>query len=278
MEFIRALVSGIIGGFTCVSPVSWEGHLKLSEFLYFDVNKPYTDSILPLVIIFAVIISLVYFSKDNILYILKEIVEIFKDIKNKNFKLENGEKSRNDLFMIIFASVPFLLTPLFFFLFKGMANNLLMIALAFVISGLFMYFADGVRERRFAYKNENPFNAVSVGIFNLFSAMPGISGISGMYFSCMKNNFTKEFSLKFIYLLTIIYMFFSFIRKAIALTNGVVINFNIFSYILAFAGALVASYYAIKLVETAMKKSHLKYYGFYNIILAVFILLVWIRG
>ena len=51
-----------------------------------------------------------------------------------------------------------------------------------------------------------------------------------------------------------------------------------FSYILAFSGALVASYYAIKFVNMAMEKKHLKYYGFYNIILAVFILLVWIRG
>ena len=212
MEFIRVLISGIIGGFTCVSPISWEGHLKLGEFLYLDTAKPVSDSIFPLVVRLAVIISLIYFLKDTLVSLGKAVLEIVRDISSKSFKLENGKRNRNDLFMIIFASVLFVLFPLVSALFKGMSANLLTVAGCFIISGLFLYYADNTKEKKLSEKNENPLNALPVGIFNLFSVMPGLSGISGMYFAGMLNRFTKEFSFRFTLMLTLVYTVFSFIR------------------------------------------------------------------
>ena len=73
-------------------------------------------------------------------------------------------------------------------------------------------------------------------------------------------------------------MIFSFVKGSLGLIGYINITHSVLSYILAFIGALVTSYFALPVTRKAFEKGHLKYFGFYNIIVAVFIFLVWIRG
>jgi undecaprenyl-diphosphatase len=134
------------------------------------------------------------------------------------------------------------------------------------------------KRKKESEKNETPFNAISVGIFKVLSIIPGFSGLGGMYFAGLTNGFTKEFAFKFSYILTLVAMILSFIKGCIGLFGYINITHSVLSYILACIGALVTSYFALPVTEKAFKKEHLKYFGTYNIIIAVFTLIVWMRG
>lgn len=278
METIKAFLSGIFGGFNTLVPISYEGHKKLAQQLYINMNGGGYDSILPVVIQFGVIIALIYFLRNDLLELFKTAGHLFKDILNKEFSIKNETKETNRFYMVVMTSAVFLLTPAFSFIFSAMSKNFLIISAAFLISGIFLYMAENTKEEKLSEKNEVPFNAVSVGIFKLLSIVPGFSGLGGMYFCGILNGFTKEFSLKFAYIITLVAMTASFISNIIRMFFYVNIIYNVFGYILAFVGAAVLSYLAIELTSLAMRKNCLKYFGFYNIIIAIFIFLIWIRG
>lgn len=278
METLKAFFSGIFGGFNTLVPVSYEGHKKLSQHLYVNMNGGGYDSILPVVIQLGAIIALIYFLRNDLLELFKTAGHLFKDILNKSFSIKNETKETNRFYMVVMTSAVFILTPVFSFIFSSMSKNFLVVSIAFLISGIFLYMAENTNEEKLSEKNEVPINAIPVGIFKLLSIVPGFSGLGGMYFCGMLNGFTKEFSLKFSYIITLVAMLASFTSNIVDLFFSINVIHNVFAYILAFIGATVLSYLAIELTSLAMRKKCLKYFGFYNIIVAIFIFLIWIRG
>lgn len=278
MEIIKLFFNGIISGFNMLIPVSYSGHKKLYSYLSENLTGGGYDSILPLVIQLGAIISLVYYLRSDLISIFKTVFSLIRGILKKEFSLKPKTREINNVYMIILAVAVFIFTPLFSKLFNEMSKNLLIISVAFLISAIFLYIADNTKEKKLSEKNETPFNAVSVGIFKLISLMPGFSAVGGMYFAGILNGFTKEFSLKFTYIITLFATFISFIKNIIGLFYNFSAIYNLFGYISAFIGALFLSGIAIYLVAMAVKKSHLKYFGFYNFIIAIFIFLIWMRG
>ena len=278
MEFIKTVFAGIFGGLCTLMPVSYQGHAKLWGQLYSDLTGGGYDSILPLVIQFGVILALIYFLRNDLLLLIKTSGHLFKDILKREFSLDYKDRNTNYLCMVFFSSLTFLLAPVFMLIFSSMSKSLLMTGLAFLISGIMLYATDRVKEKRLSEKNETPLNAIFVGLFKLLSIMPGFSGIGGMFYSGISSGFTKEFALRFSYVLTLIAMIVSFIRNLVGLFYTNIIAGNIFGYIFAFLFSAVSAVTAIQLTIFAMRKKNFKFFGFYSVILSLFIFLVWFRG
>ena len=108
MNIIKAILSGIFGGFFTLTPVSYEGHQKLWEQLYSEITGGGCDSILPLVIQFSVIIALIYFLRNDLWSVIKVLGRLLKNIFKKS-DLSDCKKDINLILMIVFAMVVFML-------------------------------------------------------------------------------------------------------------------------------------------------------------------------
>lgn len=279
MEILRALLKGIISGFTMLTPVSYTGHETLFRFTNVNLTKGGYDSILPLVIQIAVIISLVYFLRKDLLLIFKTSGLLLKDIKGKNIDIKTEDKPKRLVYMIIISSSILILAPLFELIFKGMSSNLMVVALAFITTAVFIIMSQNIKESTLKEENQTVFNSLSIGIFKLLSIIPGLSGIGGMYFAGLINGFTREFALKFTYIITLISVTASFVRNIIVmLISGATVIYSIWYYIVAFLGALLIGGVAVYIYNLAVRRKHTLYFAVYNIVIGALILMIWIRG
>ena len=279
MSIRSAFFKGIIYAVSMLTPLSYSGHDSLFRFTGLNLTKGGYDNILPLVVQLPVIITLVYFLKKDLGLLLSSSGSLLKDIKEKNFNINTDKKDKKLVLMVLFGGFTLILTLLFELIFKGLTSNLIITTLGFLISALFVIGANLVKERTLKESNETILNSMYVALFQAFSVIPGISGFGGMYFAGVKCGFKREFSMKFAYILTLVWTFSSFIRNIILLIiNGINIHFGVFYYIFAFLGALGISLISIYGFEKAFKHKKTIYFAIYNIAVAVIVFTIWLRG
>lgn len=279
MNIISAFIKGIIYSFSMLTPVSYTGHEGLFRFLTVNLTKGGYDSILPLVIQLPVIISLLYFLKRDLKELYVTLGSLLKDIKEKKFDVNTKDYDKKFLLMILFGAFVLILTPLFSFIFRAMSSNLLIISFAFIVSSFFIMGAQRVKEKNLKESNETILNAIATSFFKLLACLPGISGIGGMYFAGVYNGFRREVSLKFAYIITLIFTVFSFIGNVISLfIYNINISYSVFYYIFLFMGALGAGGFSIYLYGISVKNKKTYYFAVYNIVIAVITFAIWLRG
>ncbi len=279
MSIISAFFKGILYAFSFLTPLSYEGTDGLLNYTNFNLTKGGYDSILPLVINFSVIIAIVYFLKSDLISLYKTSGCLLKDIKEKKLNLDTKDEEKKHLLMLIFGSIALILTPLFELLFKGLRGNIVIISLGLLLSSAFIIMAGLIKEKNLKSSNETILNAVGVSIFRMLSVIPGISGIAGMYYISLVCGFTKKFTVKFTYLITLCWAVFSFLRNIIMLfIYGVTINYGVFYYIFMALGAIGVSGFSIYLFKQAVENKKTHYFAVYNIILAIITFLIFIRG
>ena len=74
--------------------------------------------------------------------LFKAFIETVKSIFNKSFSVKTDDKNKNTLYMVVIASLVFVVTPVFSRIFREMIKNLLVTALAFLLSGILLYMAE----------------------------------------------------------------------------------------------------------------------------------------
>lgn len=279
MNIISAFIKGIIYSFSMLTPVSYMGHESLFRFSGMNLTKGGYDSILPLVIHIPAIVALLYFLKKDLKEFFITSGSLLKDIKEKKFDINTKDYNKKFVLMILFGAFVLVLTPLFELVFKLLGSNLLITSFAFIISAFFIIGAQRVKEKNLKERNETILNAIAVSFFKLFSCLPGISGIGGMYFAGVYNGFRRETALKYAYIITLIFTVFSFIRNIISLfIYNINIYYSVFYYIFFFIGALGASGFSIYLFALSEKNKKTHYFAVYNIVIAVITFAIWLRG
>lgn len=279
MEIISGFFKGILYSISLLSPVSYSGFESLFRFTGMNLTKGGYDSILPLVIHFACLIGLCYFLRRDLKEFFLTISSLLKNIKTEKIDLNTKEPNKKFFYMAVFGGLVLLLMPVLHIIFKGIESNLLVGAVGFLISALFIFMSGNVKERTLKESNHTIFNAVLVSAFSLFGVVPGVSGIAAMYFAGNLNGFKRDFTVKYICFITLIWLFFSFVKDFIVvLSGGAVCHFGVLLYIFAFLGALGASGFSLYLFGLAAKNKKMGYYSVCNIVIAVIAFVIWMRG
>lgn len=263
IEAIKYLLLGIIQGITEVLPISSSGHVEVAQ-VFFNVQKDEglfflilvnTGSLLTfLVLYFRRIVVLI---KDSFLYIFK------KELRE--------EKYNNFIFSvrIIVACIPagivgFLLRD-FIDSFVLAKYGLVLVGVGFLVSGTVLY---TIRDTKIL-KGKTMINwkdTILIGLAQAVAIFPGVSR-SGMTSSTsIKRGMGIDSALNFSFLLYIPLSFASILLSILDIRTeglGIANNNYYFYYFLSFIGAVVATYFAYKLIFNIFRSGKLKYFSYY---------------
>ena len=279
MNFLSPILKGIIGVFALLTPLSYSGHEGLINYVNVDMTGKGYDCILPLIIELSVISGLIYFLRKDLYEVFCKTGSLLKDIKEKTFDIGTKDFGKKLVFMLLFGCITYIFVPLAKFLTKGIVSYLPVVCAGFLVSGYFVARAEKVKEKTLKESNETILNGILVAFFYSFSYIPGFSGIGGMYFAGVLSGFRKETAIKYAYFITLIFTSISFICNLVSLGyNEITINYGIFSYIAAFIGGLGASIGATLLLTHCVKNKKMTGFVFYNAVIAIITLIIWIRG
>lgn len=247
MDWIKALILGIIQGLTEFLPVSSSGHLEISKAL---LGVEVQDNLTFNIVVHAATVC------STIVVFRKDLLALFTGLIKVKWNTETQYISK-----IILSSVPVVFVGLFLEsqienLFSG---KLLLIGLMLLVTALLLSFTYYAKSKN---KSITFRDAFIIGIAQAFAVIPGISRSGATIATALLLNNKRENAARFSFLMVLL----PILGKAgMDLISGKMNSetISIFPLIVGFASAFIVGLLACKLMIRIVKSSKLIYFAIY---------------
>ncbi len=272
MDFLVAILYGIIEGITEWLPVSSTGHLIIFENLL-----PFKKASSDFLEMFRVVVQLGA--------ILAVVTIYFKKIFPFDFSKNRKSIIKTDIFFlwskIIVACVPAAIVGLLFDdKLEEIFYNPLTVAISLAVFGVVFLIVESKNKNKAPTIN-SPYEitykaAIIIGVFQLIAAIfPGTSRSGATIIGALIIGISRTAAAEFTFYLGIPVMFGASLLKIVKflLDGNVMVSTEWMILIVGFIVAYVVSVAAIRGLMAYVKKHDFKLFGWYRIILAVLIIL-----
>lgn len=248
MNWLEALVLGIIQGLTEFLPVSSSGHLELGKQI---LGVEYSENLTFTVVVHGATVL------STIIVFWKTIIELFKDF----FKLEWNE-SMQYIFKIAISMIPVVILGLFFkdqieSLFTG---NVLFVGLMLLLTAGLLAFTYYAKEKQ---KDISFKDSFIIGIAQALAVIPGISRSGATIATGLYLGNKKEYVAKFSFLMVLIPIIAANVKDLMDIdfsaNAGIAVTPLIVGFVAAFITGLAACSWMLKIV----KRGKLIYFAIY---------------
>ena len=255
MEYIKAIILGLIQGFTEFLPVSSSGHLVLfGYFMGFEQELSFEV----FVHLGTLIAVLIYFRKD--LFDLVKSIIYFKDAS-----YNDGRK------MILWLFIATVVTGIIGIvckdLFKILFDSPLFVACMLAVTGTILYFSDKIGAMRTNHAELNVKKSLFIGLGQAIAITPGISRSGTTIVFALLAGLKREHAARFSFLLSIPAILGAALldyRAAERLDSA-----QLIIYIIGFVTAFISGYFVIKWFMKLIVRAKLRYFAYYCWTIAV---------
>lgn len=276
MSLINILIYsflGLIQGLTEPIPVSSSGHLVIFQSLFkkIGVDIPTHDIAFDVIVNTGSLIAIMYYYRKDIIRILSDFFGYIASKTKDNSKLPGFRFG----LMVIIATIPAALGGFFFNKFiESTFNNVKLVGCTLLITAsLLMYIHRFGYKGKKTTKNINIFDAIKVGIAQLFALIPGISRSGATITAGMASGLEQKSARDF--------SFFMFMPVSV---GAIILELKDFfgsanfatlwlPYLIAFFVSIFATYFALLLLFKIMKERKLNYFATYCLIVGVITIL-----
>lgn len=255
MEVIDAILLGIIQGLTEFLPVSSSGHLELGKAILGDNSVPKESLLFTVVLHFATALS-------TIVIFRRDVYDIIKGVLAFKWNEDTKFVAKIAISMIPAAVIGFTFESELSALFDG---NIKLVGFMLIITALLLYLADKAKNTN---KKVSFSNALVIGFSQAIAMLPGISR-SGATISTsvlLGNDKTKAARFSF---LMVVPLIFGKIAKDV-LSGELTYNSENFTALsIGFIAAFISGLFACTWMIALVKKSKLKYFAYYCVIVGL---------
>lgn len=213
-----------------------------------------------------------------------ELFKYFGILASESGKIIRREKAFSEsdgkeLLFVIWMIVPLFSTFLIQEFFSQVYNkNSLSVVVAFFVSGVIVVMTDFLKKEDCPCDENRLSGGFLAGVFRMLGFVPGISGTGGMLFSAHLCGIPRESAYKYVILLCIpVYAG----RILLRVKNGAFAQLgasDTAGCVITFALSFAAVYYSIDILKKMHKEKKLSVFSVILFILALFTLLLWMRG
>jgi undecaprenyl-diphosphatase len=254
-ELLNALVLGIIQGLTEFLPVSSSGHLELAKFILGDDALPQDSFLMTVVLHFGTALATIYVFR-------KEILEIIQKFFTKG---DNDEKQF--VFKIILSMIPAALVGILFEkqIEALFTQNILLVCSMLILTGILLFIADRAEHTN---KDVTYLHALKIGIAQAIAIAPGISRSGATISTAVLLGIDRAKSAKFSFLMVVPLIFGKIAKDLIDgdFASGTV---SIPALSVGFVAAFISGALACTWMISIVRKSQLKYFSWYCIIIGI---------
>lgn len=262
MEFIKAILLGIIEGITEWLPISSTGHMILFNELTNTTEGFLTTDVFLYVIQLGAILAIatLYFKKLN----------PFSPSKSKKEKADTWQM----WFKVIVACIPAAVIGLLLNDFMEKFETPFVISAALIIYGILFIIVEKYQKKT-AITELNQMScktAILIGLFQVLSIIPGTSRSGSTILGAMLLGCSRNISAEFSFFLAIPVMFgVSFLK--LVTNDYVMAGTEWLILIIAMVVAYIVSIISVKFLTNYVRNHDFKVFGKYRIILGIIIIL-----
>jgi len=252
MSVFEAIILGIIQGLTEFLPVSSSGHLELANVILGDNSVPEESMLMIVVLHAATALSTIVVFRKDLVGILKGLFQ-FKNNEEFKFSLNVA------LSMIPAAIIGILLDEEIEAFFGG---KILLIGFMLLVTAVLLIFADKAKSTD---KKVGIGHAIIIGISQAIAILPGISRSGATISTSVLLGIDREKAARFSFIMVLPLILGKMAKDILdgAFTD---INAPLVTYIIGFIAAFITGILACTWMIKLVKKSKLKYFAFYCMI------------
>jgi undecaprenyl-diphosphatase len=278
LNVLSAAVLGIIQGFTEFLPVSSSGHLVLFEHLFgYDAEQPQM-LLFDLVIHTATVVAIFIVLYRSIFKLLKNLVDCRKYRTGFIGLYKKSPGVRILVLAFITTAVTGPLGIIFEKIFTQARGSLSTVGLMWVITGTVLIITDFHKKSRMGLRQFGIISAVIIGLAQAIAIMPGISRSGATVSAAILLGLHRRWAVEYSFLIGI-----PAILGATAIE--VIKNFSLLkegglpagSLAAGFIIAVITGAIAIKILMKVSRKKMLKFFGIYCYLLAIFVLIYYLK-
>lgn len=252
MDFFESLILGIIQGLTEFLPVSSSGHLEIGKAILGNQFEAKESLVFTIILHAATALSTVFVFRNDILEIIKGL-----------FNTQNNE-ARIFSLKIILSMIPATFVGLFFedqiaSLFN---ENLLLVGAMLLVTAALLFLADRAKETENGITYSN---ATVIGVVQAVAILPGISRSGATIATAVLLGLDRQKAARFSFLM-VLPLIFGSMAKSILDFQGAEQNLEWMPLTVGFIGAFITGVIACQWMIALVKKSQLKYFSVYCIV------------
>lgn len=263
MSVLQAMFLGLIQGIAEFLPISSSGHLSILQNL-FQMNTAeeghlFFDVLLHLGTLASVCIV---FWKD-IKEMALELVGFFRGLRHPQPELAKPAPARRLLIMVIVSILPlFLILPIKKYV-EGLYYSTIFIGIALILTGCMLFVSDKMVVGRKTEKSITLKNTLFIGLCQAIAVVPGLSRSGTTITAGLSCGFTREFSVKFSFLISVPAILGANLVSLIStIKDGIDLSY-LPAYLVGMVVATVVGIVAIKLVKMLMDKGKFGKFAYY---------------
>lgn len=257
MNFIQAIILAIIEGLTEYLPISSTGHMIIGASFMGIADQNFTKIFEVNIQFGAIIAVLVLYWK--------------KFFQNIEF-----------YYKLLVAFIPAAIVGLIFGDFiDSILENVWVVAISLLLGGIVLVFIDKFFENKETKSEVNYMDSLVIGFFQCIAMVPGVSRSASTIIGGMTRGLSRKSAAEFSFFLAVPTMFAASGYKLLKGYKNGDLNFNSEQLTLLGIGNLVAfivAIIAIKFFITFLQKYGFKVFGYYRIVLGLFLIILMASG
>jgi undecaprenyl-diphosphatase len=260
LSAIEAIILGIIQGLTEFLPVSSSGHLELAKAVLGDQSLPEESLLFTVVLHFATALS-------TIVIFRKEIAEIFTGLLQFKWNEQAEFSVKIILSMIPAAVIGVIFNDQIEALFS---RQILLVGAMLILTGLLLFLADRAKNTN---KKVTYSSALLIGISQAIAILPGISRSGATISTSVLLGIDRERAARFSFLMVVPLILGKMAKDL--LEGGIAKSqMEILPLVLGALAAFISGLIACQWMISLVKKSQLKYFSFYCLIVGTIAILI----
>ena len=255
MDWIEAVVLGIIQGLTEFLPVSSSGHLELAKLILPSQYTGESSMLMTVVLHFATALSTVVIFRKDLLKVIQGL-----------FQFQWNEATKFSV-KIIISMIPAALVGVFFDdIIESFFNGaVLLVGSMLLVTGGLLFLADKTKNTT---REVSFFHSIIIGISQAIAILPGISRSGATIGTSVLLGVDREKAARFSFLM-VVPLIFGKIAKDLLSDKFIIEGLDITALSVGFVAAFITGLFACTWMISLVKKSKLVYFSFYCFIVGI---------
>ena len=271
MDWLQALIAGIIQGVTEFLPVSSSGHLVIYNSLFGEGEANLAFSVF---LHFATLLSLLVVYYKDVWLLIREFFSALWDVLRGKPNFKTPE--RRFLLMVIIGTIPAVLAGVGIKLLKldSILENIFVVAVMLIVTSAFMFSVDKLNKGKYTEADAPYKSPLLVGCLQAIAILPGLSRSGSTIFGGLLGGLKKEFAIRFAFILSIPAILGAGLIEGLDVVKAGTIEINTISWLTGFFAAAICGIIAIRFVKLLIKNNKFYIFGIYCLLASVFAFLV----
>lgn len=268
MDFLQAIIMGIVQGVTEFLPISSSGHLALVGNLM-GVNMESYAFLTALLHVGTLVAVFIAFRK-TIWKLILALIELIKKIFTGKFSFKQATASERMLIFLVVSCLPLIIALFIKDSIERMANYTWMVGIALIINGIVLFVSDHVPPSDKKAGRMTFGDAIRIGLAQLVAVTPGISRSGSTITMGVACGLDRAYAAKYSFILSIpAILAGAAVSFKDALSDGSLVASSIPAYLVGMVIAGVVGFLAIKLLEYLLRSKKFYIFAIYSIVVGV---------